>query len=94
MVIYSIFLIISNRLAKWTVLDLPPSQHQQIWCLNRVIIDLNTVSVISGVLCSGCVDPSTDRVHAHCNDIADFSELLPMQYSATHIYIESLSLNI
>ena len=34
---YVYFWLIFSRLAQGGVLDLPISQHEQIWCLNRVI---------------------------------------------------------
>ena len=43
--------------------------------------------MISGVLCSGCMDPSTASVHALCAKTATSAELLPIQDSAIYVYI-------
>ena len=36
--------------------------------------------------------PSTARVHASCADTADILELLLIQYSAIHVYMQELKL--
>ena len=50
-----IFGSIFNRPAQGSVLDLPLSWQEQIWCLNRVISHLSTVPIVWH-LSSGCMD--------------------------------------
>ena len=41
-IIYANLLIIFDALAQWTVLGLSLSQDEQIWCPNRVLLELST----------------------------------------------------
>ena len=46
MIIYAYLLAHFGRLAQGSILDLPLSQHEQIWCLNRVINILSIVPIL------------------------------------------------
>ena len=55
MIIYVYFWSIFDRPAQGSVLDLPLSWQEQIWCLSRVISVLSTVTIVWH-LSSGCMD--------------------------------------
>ena len=53
---------------------------------------LSTVPVIFGILCSGCMDPCTARVHAPSANTMNFLELLPIHCTVAYIYIYTIIL--